>query len=275
MDTHHPYLPHQRWSLWRKLRWYRELRQLNERLAHPFRFIEELSDGNVTEEELGTFRELYAEAVCCVDDQLRRLIRVLKDTNQYEDTLIVVTADHGENLGEVGERGERRMGHHDSVSDALLEVPLLFSHPDLSDATVNERVSLTTLQDALEHVAQGGQRVQEQMTESADNLIIVECPATQSDSQTAEYPGVPDEFFQRHFHEHTSVVYGDDWKYALLTNGNEFAWQNGEQADVDRVPDHICERARSHLDRLQEVDPVGHGGQSETVENTLRDLGYL
>ena len=66
----------------------------------------------------------YDGEVAYVDAQLGRLIGFLDDTDQRGRTLVVVTADHGEGLGEHGEDE-----HLLFVYDSTLRVPLLFSWP--------------------------------------------------------------------------------------------------------------------------------------------------
>jgi arylsulfatase A-like enzyme len=71
-----------------------------------------------------TLRALYAGAVRHQDAQLGRLIDVLRERLGLERTLLVVTSDHGENLGEGG-----RYDHVFALNERLLHVPLLVRHP--------------------------------------------------------------------------------------------------------------------------------------------------
>lgn len=47
-------------------------------------------------------RAAYWAMIDLIDDQIGRLIETLKDTNQFEDTIIIFTSDHGEMLGDHG-----------------------------------------------------------------------------------------------------------------------------------------------------------------------------
>ncbi len=67
-------------------------------------------------------RHLYARAVRQMDDWVARVIEELDRRKVLDDTLVVITSDHGENLGEEG-----LIGHMFSMSDRLLRVPLVFS----------------------------------------------------------------------------------------------------------------------------------------------------
>ena len=58
--------------------------------------------GPQTEEELRTTTRQYYAAVSGLDDQFGRLIQFLKDEGLYDDTVIVLSADHGDMMGSHG-----------------------------------------------------------------------------------------------------------------------------------------------------------------------------
>ncbi len=70
-------------------------------------------------------KEAYDGAIAWVDDQLGRLLEYLRNEQLMDETLVVVTADHGHNFGE-----------HDIFSDNVglydtsTHVPLVVHHPD-------------------------------------------------------------------------------------------------------------------------------------------------
>lgn len=65
-------------------------------------------------------RARYRLEVEAVDRAVGALLQALRDRNQYENTVIVFTADHGESLGEHGQHG-RAYGLYDEV----LRIPLI------------------------------------------------------------------------------------------------------------------------------------------------------
>jgi arylsulfatase A-like enzyme len=69
-------------------------------------------------------RALYDAEVAYLDAQLGRLLTVLRDAVDLDNTLLIVTADHGENLGEGA-----RWNHLFAVNDQLVRVPLLIRYP--------------------------------------------------------------------------------------------------------------------------------------------------
>jgi len=68
-------------------------------------------------------RALYMGLATEVDHHIGRLIRFLKDSGQYDDTLLIVTADHGEMLGDHDLWGKT------SCFDAAFHTPLVIRDP--------------------------------------------------------------------------------------------------------------------------------------------------
>ncbi len=68
-------------------------------------------------------RAIYLGLASEVDSHIGRVIRFLKETEQYENTLIVVTSDHGEMLGDRYSWGKM------TVYDAAFHTPLIIRDP--------------------------------------------------------------------------------------------------------------------------------------------------
>src|SRR5436190_22310386 len=82
----------------------------------------------------------YDGEVAFADAQVGRLIRFLKEKGLYQNTLIVLSGDHGESLGEHGEKT-----HGFFIYNSTLHVPLLFHLPRSSVHTVRDPVNLADL----------------------------------------------------------------------------------------------------------------------------------
>jgi len=68
--------------------------------------------------------DTYDEEIRFLDAQIGALLDDLKQRGLYEDTLVIVTSDHGEEFMEHGE-----IAHATSLYDVLLKVPLLVKFP--------------------------------------------------------------------------------------------------------------------------------------------------
>jgi arylsulfatase A-like enzyme len=80
----------------------------------------------------------YDGEIAYVDSELGRLLGALAARGELDDTLIAVTADHGESLGEHAE-----LTHSHTLYDAVLAVPLVFRGPFVPPGRVVEEVVRT------------------------------------------------------------------------------------------------------------------------------------
>jgi arylsulfatase A-like enzyme len=79
----------------------------------------------------------YDSEIAFTDRHIGRVLDRLRDLDLYDDTLIVFTADHGE---EFREHGSFRHGH--TLHDELINVPLIIKYPDRGGAVVHDTVAL-------------------------------------------------------------------------------------------------------------------------------------
>jgi arylsulfatase A-like enzyme len=80
----------------------------------------------LTEKEIDRVRALYDSNVSYQDDILRQLIEKLTEAGIWEQTMLIITADHGDEQWEDG-----RVGHGASVRDMLVHVPLVIHYPPM------------------------------------------------------------------------------------------------------------------------------------------------
>ncbi|HSD65474.1 MAG TPA: tetratricopeptide repeat protein, partial [Vicinamibacteria bacterium] len=80
--------------------------------------------------------EPYDGEVAFVDQQLARLLHRLEDKGELARTLVLVTSDHGEGLGEHGE-----VSHGLFIYDATLRVPFVVAGPGVSAGRVAPTVA--------------------------------------------------------------------------------------------------------------------------------------
>jgi arylsulfatase A-like enzyme len=83
-----------------------------------------LGAAHVPDGALERMRALYAGAVRYVDDWLAGVLEAMDAKGLLEDTLVIVTSDHGENFGENG-----LLGHALSLDDRLTRVPFIAAGP--------------------------------------------------------------------------------------------------------------------------------------------------
>jgi arylsulfatase A-like enzyme len=94
----------------------------------------------VDDDEWDAIRGLYDAEIRHMDAELGRLFDWLRRTGRWEETAVVVCADHGELHGEHG-----LYGHEFNVYDPLLNVPLLVKHPEVDAGRTDQQVELLDL----------------------------------------------------------------------------------------------------------------------------------
>ncbi|MCO6432331.1 MAG: sulfatase [Deltaproteobacteria bacterium] len=79
---------------------------------------------SMTAEDINYLKALYHEEIAYTDAQIGRMVDFLDASGLRENTLIIVTADHGEGFLEHG-----MLGHTSSLYDELVRVPLILNLP--------------------------------------------------------------------------------------------------------------------------------------------------
>jgi arylsulfatase A-like enzyme len=105
---------------------------------HPF----DLGDYHIRDEELAAFPRSESEVrrhisdyyamITHQDHHMGRIIDALRDTGQYDNTIIIYTADHGLSVGQHGLLGKQNLYEH------AVRVPMIVAGPDLPrDKTIH------------------------------------------------------------------------------------------------------------------------------------------
>src|SRR5216684_1030144 len=102
---------------------------LNEGSLHPherrLREVCAMNAAEITEDHVRAARRAYYGAISYVDDHTSRLISLLRDTGRLDSTVVIVTSDHGEMLG------ERGAWYKMSFFEGAARVPLIVRAPAL------------------------------------------------------------------------------------------------------------------------------------------------
>jgi choline-sulfatase len=127
----------------------------DEASLHPherrLRAVCAMNGTEITERHIRAARRAYYGAISYVDDHLSRLIGVLRDTGRLDRTVIIVTSDHGEMLG------ERGAWYKMSFYEGSARVPLIVRAPRwFGPGRVAAPVSTMDLLPTLAGLAQAG-----------------------------------------------------------------------------------------------------------------------
>ncbi len=129
MDCHEPYLPLSQFVS--------PLKKYNivnlDRKAHH-------SPGILAPAVVNEWINTYDSKVTYIDKMIGSLLRMLEGSNLLDDTLVIVTADHGQQFLEHGHYGH---GHY--LYDELIHVPLIITGPGLKGQVISQQISLLDL----------------------------------------------------------------------------------------------------------------------------------
>ena len=110
MEPHNPYRPPE------------EYRELFPPGKGRYSYANGAPDPGFTTDDLVTMTALYDAEIRFLDEGLRQLSAQLRDRGDLDDTVIVITADHGEELMDHG-----GLGHGKTVELEQLRIPLIFA----------------------------------------------------------------------------------------------------------------------------------------------------
>jgi choline-sulfatase len=99
----------------------------DEGITHPhderLRAVCAMGDVEITDDMVRDARHAYLGAVSYVDDRLQRLLEILRVTGRLENTVVILTSDHGDM------QGERGLWYKMSFYEGASRVPLVVSAP--------------------------------------------------------------------------------------------------------------------------------------------------
>lgn len=118
----------------------RNIGQLGERI---YKSYQDLRDDSASG------RRYHLKQVQKVDTEIGKIITRLKEVDEYDETIVVIFADHGDAFGEHGE-----YGHRDFLYDTTLRVPLIIKPPKKEDITPRISNDLVRLIDIYPTIAE-------------------------------------------------------------------------------------------------------------------------
>lgn len=130
MDTHSPYSPPKQY---REMISEGDVQTLNDKIRRQ--------PQEVTSSEAELLKNLYLGSARYVDDQIARLIIETKSRGIWDETLLIITSDHGEMFSERSIPDYYPFEHPSFLCDYITHVPLVFAGGSLTNGTITETVS--------------------------------------------------------------------------------------------------------------------------------------
>jgi len=204
------------------------------------------------------YEPLYDAEIHFADEHLGRLLDALRERELYDETLVVVTADHGEMLGEHGE-----WGHNGIPFEPVTRVPLIVKPPGGAAARVEERpIQLPALFHLV--LAAAGQEPAPQVDAQPRVAEVWHPPA----------PGVGE----------WKVLWQDELKYLQHGDGKHrlYDLSRDPRERVNRVadrPDDARQLRAALAAALDALPRPAAGGEPQTIDpetlEALERLGYI
>ncbi|KZX49225.1 sulfatase [Haloarcula sp. K1] len=244
---------------------------------------------DMTERDFEILQGLYMAEISYLNHRIGQLRETLQAAGEWQDTVFVVTGDHGENIGDHG-----LMDHQYCLYDTLLRVPLLI-HGDMFSGrnVVSDIVQLPdlgpTLLDAVDIAAPDfreqtqGQSFHPESDNDTREYAIAEYMAPQPSMEALKkrIGHLPDHVIK--YDRSLRAVRGTKWK---LIRGSD---ESIELYDIDDDPGEINELSESHPDIVQnleseldgwlasfeQTDQDGNVDMRTETRDRLEDLGYL
>lgn len=245
----------------------------------------------MTETDFEILRACYDGALASIDEEIGHLVEYLRQRGILDRTLLIVTSDHGENIGD-----HRLMSHAYSLHDTLLHVPLIIRYPECfpRGERIASHVQLTdvfpTILDALRldvpevRIELQGMSLLEEQTEAEDRFAYAE--------MLAPHPAIPALNRRAGLPEDTPQPRHDRSLRCIRTLDSKFIWaSDGQHAlyDLRRDPSETTNlypeepEAAAVLEKhlMSWQPPAGlplsapEVHMDEDVRQRLRDLGYI
>ncbi len=200
----------------------------------------------------------YSAELAYVDHWIGKLLDDLKKREMYDDAMIIITADHGEMLGEHGEHG-----HQYFIYEPAIRVPMLIKMPgQASPRVVTDPVGLVDLAPTMVSVLQSRQKM---FTDGRSLTPYILDGETSLDAERMLYceSVVP-------FAQGASALFGLSgvkWKYIEATRPELYDLQ-ADPGEMNNVVEQHARMARQFYD---EADAIFETGLAKTATQTLLD----
>lgn len=263
METHEPYLPPYPYN-----RRFMPSRYSPFRVARASGRRDEIltAAAGQRRQDLEILEALYDGTLRYADEIVGRLADAIRAQGLLDNTVFIVTSDHGDSFGEHG-----HLGHRLTLYDELLRVPLVIRYPGRfqAGARVREQVQLGDLYPLVLELAgvdPDGDFVS-LLTPAADRTALAENTGPKSIN------GLESKAVRRNAHK---FIWRSDERHELY----DLSGDPGERSNLIESQPQIARQLHDHLDEiLREMrDGDVRTGEAryddETLER-LRALGYV
>ena len=244
-------------------------------------------EGKPTDEQFAAITDVYDASVADVDRYTHELLAMLERRGELERTIVVVTSDHGEALGEHG-----LFEHKTSLYDMLIRVPLVIWYPPQVEAgRETSPVSLLDVYATLVELAgiDAGSRhpySTSLLRERPESVVVSELAVPMNERMLAEYAQKAPEFDPTPWTRTYRSLQRGQWKLVRVSDGTtelyDIRADPGEERDLARAEPRTGDELTTQLEQwFGRIEPYVSAGKPEAGEESpeeikrLKALGYL
>lgn len=241
----------------------------------------------MTDEDFEILRALYRAEISYLEEKIEAIVDLLKSEGEWNDTLFIVTSDHGENIGEHG-----LMDHQYALYDTLLHVPLYVHGGPFEDSVRNNLVQLIdiapTILDMLDiDASEAREQFQgisfhpdaDQSREYATAEYMT--PQPSMDALETKIGDLPDHVYG--YDRSLRAIRTDRYKYIRGSDDSQELYDiqddPGEQTDLADTKPDVVDRLDTTLDEwldsFEQTERSKDVSMDNDTKSQLEDLGYL
>ncbi len=229
---------------------------------------------SVSERDLEIAKALYKGAIRFVDDNVGELVNHLKNIGEWENTLLVISADHGEEFREHG-----GFFHGQKLYEELIRVPLIFSGGAVPNHHVENQVSLLDLAPTIIDLC-GLSPPDSMLGESLGNTVITKQPKTEYALSEASVKRLGTDIGRTiscRAADGRKLIFNEtdsDWSDTKFEFYNLQEDPNEQDNLIGTVPDDELQDLRERIESLAQGE-ISQDDMGGVVEDRLKSLGYL
>jgi arylsulfatase A-like enzyme len=241
----------------------------------------------ITKQEFETLRALYRSEIAYLREKIGEVVDLLKAQGEWEETLFILTSDHGENIGDHG-----LMDHQYALYDTLLHVPLYVHGGPFETDTIDRPVQLLDIPPTvLETVNIDATEADRQFqgisfhpdAGEAREYAVAEYMAPQPSMEALEkrVDDLPKQVYE--YDRSLRAIRSHDWKLIRGSDGSTELYHVAEDPEeltnlVSERPEKVSElgaELNAWLSSFEHADTTENVDMADATKDRLEDLGYL
>lgn len=242
-------------------------------------FYDYVFSGEQSREKNKILESLYNGEIYYLDSILKRSIKILQSEGLLDDTVLIITSDHGENIGD-----HHLLGHHFGLQHTLLHVPLIMHGSGIDQGCIQEGVEMRDIYHTILEIAES-----RMLRNKSDGYSLFE-PAEHR-TRFAEYisPLIPLEYILKQYpqfndpeklYREVKAAYRAGYKLERYPDGEKRLYHIESDPDQhkdirDIFPDRERELEENITRHLSFIQEKGSFNISAETHRRLSALGYM